>query len=39
MNIVPSGEETVEPTVIRDYTGKDSAEAIAKLTEDGFSAR
>ena len=36
MNIVPSGEDIVEPTVIRDYTGKDSAEAIVKLQEDGF---
>ncbi|WP_338655790.1 penicillin-binding protein [Sporosarcina psychrophila] len=36
MNIVPSGEDIVEPTVIRDYTGKDSADAIVKLQEDGF---
>ena len=36
MNIVPNGEDIVEPTVIRDYTGKDSAEAIVKLQEDGF---
>ena len=31
MNIVPSGEDIVEPTVIRDYAGKDSTEAIEKL--------
>ena len=26
----------MEATVIRDYTGKDSAEAIAQLEQDGF---
>ncbi|WP_186671320.1 penicillin-binding protein [Sporosarcina sp. BP05] len=36
MNIVPSGEDIVEPTVIGDYTGKDSSEAIVKLQKDGF---
>ena len=36
MNIVPSGEDIVEATVIGDYTGKDSAEAIAQLKQDGF---
>jgi penicillin-binding protein 2B len=36
MNIVPNGEDIVEPIVLRDYTGKDSADAIAKLKEDGF---
>lgn len=36
MNIVPSGEDIVKPTVLRDYTGKDSAEAIVKLQKDGF---
>ncbi len=36
MNIVPSDEEAVEATVIRDYTGKESAEAIVQLEQDGF---
>ncbi|NYF24137.1 penicillin-binding protein [Sporosarcina sp. JAI121] len=36
MNIIPTGDDIIEPTVLRDYTGKDSAEAIAKLKEDGF---
>ena len=36
MNIVPNGEDIVEATVLRDYTGKDSTEAIAKLQADGF---
>jgi penicillin-binding protein 2B len=36
MNIVPSGEDVVKPTVLHDYSGKDSTEAIAKLQADGF---
>ena len=36
LNIGPSDEEAVEATVIRDYTGKESAEAIVQLEQDGF---
>ncbi len=36
MNIVPSGEDVIEPTALLDYSGKDSAESIAKLKADGF---
>ena len=35
-NIVPSGDDIVEPTVLDEYTGKDSKAAIEKLTKDGF---
>jgi len=36
MNIVPNGEDIVEPTVLSEYTGKDSKVAIEKLKKDGF---
>ncbi|WP_318615535.1 penicillin-binding protein [Sporosarcina sp. YIM B06819] len=36
MNIVPSGEDVVEATVVLDTVGKDSTKMIAKLKQDGF---
>ncbi len=37
MNIVPNGEDTVKATVVRDFTGKNSTEAIGQLKKDGFT--
>lgn len=36
MNIVPNGEDIIEATVVRETIGKDSAEMIAQLKQDGF---
>lgn len=36
LNIVPDGDEVVEAKVLQDYTGKDSAETMAELEQNGF---
>lgn len=37
MNIVPNGEDVVEAAVVSKAVGKDSAETITKLKQDGFN--
>ena len=36
MNIVPNGEDVVEATVVHEAVGKDSADMVTKLKQDGF---
>jgi penicillin-binding protein 2B len=36
LNIVPNGEDIVEATILEDYIGKNSTEAIAKLQANAF---
>ncbi|MBE1553560.1 penicillin-binding protein [Sporosarcina limicola] len=37
MNIVPQGEEIIEATVVQDFTGKNTAEAIGEIQQGGFN--